>query len=155
MTNLQALAPLMQYIGENIALFCGGLFTGSAFYICLTERPPRTSLGIADLLTLSRANAGRTNALLGVLAAMTALTALLASFTGAGASWLAGGLAHLAAVALLATKLPEIAKELHELGGEDEAKREGEKLLDRQTAYFSALCLMGLIAQYLFIVSPL
>jgi len=154
MANTQAIAMLLQYIGENIALFCGGLFSGATLYICLTERPPRTALTFADLLALSRANAGVTTAFLAVLAAVTALAALVASFSGAGIWWLAGGLAHVGAAILLLTKVRAIASELADLHAEREFEAEGHTLLDRQTRYFSGLCLAGLFAQYLFIAKP-
>jgi hypothetical protein len=154
MANMQAVGMLLQYIGENIALFCGGLFSGATLYICLTERPPRTALGFAELLALSRANAGLTNAFLGVLAAVTAMAALVAAIAGAGIWWLVGGLSHTAAVLILATKVRTISKELAELAPEREFEAQGQALLRRQTAYFSALCLAGLFAQYLFIARP-
>jgi hypothetical protein len=154
MANTQAIGLLLQYIGENIALFCGGLYSGATLYICLTERPPRTALGFAELLALSRANSGLTNAFLTSLAALTALAALVASFTGAGIWWLVGGLAHAAAVLVLATNVRSITRELSELHPEDEFEAQGQALLRRQTAYFSGLCLAGLFAQYLFIARP-
>ena len=151
---MQAISILLQYVGEHIALFSGGLFTGATLYICLTERPPRTALGLTDLLTLSRITARRTNAFLTVLAAVTAFAALLAAFSGAGIWWRIGGLAHLAAVILLLTKVQAIAKELEEPEADHNPRAAGRKLLKRQTAYFSALCLIGLAAQYLFIAKP-
>ena len=154
MANMQAVSMLLQYIGENIALFCGGLFSGATLYICLTERPPRTALAFAELLALSRANSGLTNAFLGVRAAVTALAALVAAFAGAGIWWLACGLSHAAAALILATNVRAIAKELAELAPEREFEAQGQVLLRRQTAYFSALCLAGLFAQYLFIARP-
>jgi hypothetical protein len=154
MANIQAISMLLQYIGENIALFCGGLFTGATLYICLTERPPRTALGFADLLALSRANSGRTTVFLAVLAAVTSITALTASFTGAGVWWLAGGLTHAACVLILLTYVRAIGKQLADLHGEREFEAEGHALLGRQTAYFSGLCLAGMFAQYLFIAKP-
>lgn len=154
MANAQAVGMLLQYIGENIALFCGGLFSGATLYICLTERPPRTALGFAELLALSRANSGLTIAFLAVLATVTSVAALMAAFTGAGIWWLAGGLAHVAAVLILVTNVRKIAGKLAELHPDQEFELEGQALLRRQTAYFSALCLAGLFAQYLFIARP-
>jgi hypothetical protein len=151
MANMPAVSMLLQYIGENIALFCGGLYSGATLYICLTERPPRTALGFADLLALSRANSGLTAAFLTVLAGVTALAALAAAFSGAGIWWLVGGLTHAAAVLVLVTNVRSIARDLSELQPEREFEAEGQALLRRQTAYFSALCLAGLFAQYLFI----
>ena len=101
MASIQSELILLQYIGENIALFCGGLFSGATLYICLTERPPRTALGFADLLALSRANSGPTNAFLIALSALTALAAMIATVAGAGIWWFAGGLAHVAALFVL------------------------------------------------------
>ncbi len=154
MANVQAISMLLQYIGENIALFCGGLFSGATLYICLTERPPRTALTFADLLALSRANARVTTAFLAALAAATALAALVASFAGAGIRWLAGGLAHVGALIVLLTKVRAIASQLADLRAEREFEAEGQALLRLQTAYFSGLCLAGLFAQYLFIAKP-
>lgn len=154
MANMQAISMLLQYIGENIALFCGGLFSGATLYICLTERPPRTALAFSELLALSRANSGLTNGFLGVLAAVTALAALMAAFAGAGIWWLVGGLAHTAAVLILATNVRTIARDLAELSPDRESEAQGQALLRKQTAYFSALCLTGLFAQYLFIAKP-
>jgi hypothetical protein len=154
MANVQAFTILLQHIGENIALFCGGLFSGATLYICLTERPPRTALGFAELLALSRANSGLTTGFLGVLAAVTALAALLAAFAGASAWWLAGGFAHAAALAVLLTKVRGIAAGLADLHPGEESEPRGQALLGRQTAYFSGLCLAGLFAQYLFITKP-
>lgn len=151
---MQAFMTLLQYIGENIALFSGGLFTGATLYICLTERPPRTALSFPDLLALSRANAGVTTAFLAVFATVTALAALMAAFAGAGYWWLVGGLAHAAAVFVLVTKVRAIDRQLAELHGEREFEAEGHALLGRQTAYLSGLCLAGLFAQYLFIAKP-
>ncbi len=155
MSNYQSIFTLIRYVGENIALFSGGLFTGAVLYICLTERPPRTMLTFADLLSLSRANATRTNALLALLAGLTGTASLLTYYAGAGLYWLAGGVAHLVALALLLSELPRIAKRLHDLSGEKEAEPEGRKLMKRETAYFSALCMLGLAGQYFFIAQPL
>ncbi|MBS0338263.1 MAG: hypothetical protein JSS40_15940, partial [Proteobacteria bacterium] len=133
MANVQAIGMLLQYIGENIALFCGGLFAGATLYICLTERPPRTALSFADLLALSRANSGRTTAFLAVLAAVTSVTALVAALTGAGILWLAGGLMHAACFIVLLTYVRAIARQLADLHGEKEFEAEGHALLGRQT----------------------
>lgn len=143
---------LLQYVGEYIAQFCGGLFAGALMYVCLTERPPRTMLGFGELLALSRANAGRTNLLLGALALSTAIGALLSAFTGAGKSMLAGGVLHLLAFAIIVTKVSQLAKRLHDLGDDREFEVAGHKLLAEQTKYLSALCLIGLVSEYLFIV---
>lgn len=155
MSNFQSILTLLRYIGENIALLSGGLFAGATLYICLTERPPRTALGFADLLVLSRANSTRTNAMLAILAGLTGATALLTYYAGGGLNWLAGGATCLVALALLLSELPRIAKELHNLSGENEAETEGRKLLNRQTAYFSALGMLGLAGQYFLIAQPL
>ena len=152
MASIQSELILLQYIGENIALFCGGLFSGATLYICLTERPPRTALGFADLLALSRANSGPTNAFLIALSALTALAAMIATVAGAGIWWFAGGLAHVAALFVLLTKVTAIVGDLAELQADDAVEAAAKKLLQRQTVYFSALCLIGLAAQYLFIV---
>lgn len=154
MANVQAFSMLLQYIGENIALFCGGLFSGATLYISLTERPPRTALGFAELLALSRANSGLTTGFLATLAAVTSVAGLVAAYSGAGGWWLAGSIAHAGAFAILLTKVRAIAKALGELHPERESEAEGQALLRRQTAYFSALCLAGLFAQYLFIARP-
>lgn len=155
MSNYQSIFMLIRYIGENITLFSSGLFSGAVLYICLTERPPRTLLTFADLLALSRANATRTNALLAFLAGLSGIASLLTYYTGGGLSWLAGGVAHLFALALLLSELPRISKGLHDLSGETEAEPEGRRLMSRETAYFSALCMLGLASQYFFIAQPL
>ena len=151
MANMQAMGVLVQFIAENFAIFFGGLFSGAAIYICLTEHPPRTMLLFADLLALSRSNAQRTNALLTTLAAVTALTASVSSLVGASIWWFVGGAAHLAAVIILHTKIAPLAKELSALDTDRDSEALGQKLLQRQAAYFSLLALVGLFSQYLFI----
>lgn len=151
MANVQAMLVLVQFIAKDFAVFFGGLFSGAAVYICLTEHPPRTMLLFADLLALSRSNARRTNALLTTLAAVTALTASVSSLAGGTLWWFVGGAAHLAAVIILHTKVAPLAKELGALNTDRDSEALGQKLLQRQAAYFSLLAIVGLFSQYLFI----
>lgn len=154
MIDISVLIVLLRYTGENIALFGGGLFTGATIYISLTECPPRTSLHPHDLLVLARSIAGRTNLLLSVLAAMTALAAILAAITGAGTAWLAGGVAHVLTVAYLASDVRRVAKDLQSLDTTaPDSEIRSEQLLKRRALQFGVLSLAGLFAQYLFIVS--
>ena len=153
MTNVPAVLILLQYTGENIALFCGGLFSGAAIYISLTECPPRSTLSLIDLLALTRSTAGRTDAILAVLAAVAALTSITATVAGAGIWWLAGGVAHAMMVAYLFTDVRRIAAELEDLDTGPGSEVRGNSLMQRRALQFAVLSLAGLFAQYLFIVS--
>lgn len=154
MIDLSVLVILLRYTGENIALFSGGLFAGATIYISLTECPPRTSLHPHDLLVLARSIAGRTNMLLSVLAATTALTAILAAVTGSGTAWVVGGATHVLIVAYLASDVRRIDTELRNLDTTDpDSEILSSQLLRKRALQFGVLGLAGLFAQYLFIVS--
>lgn len=154
MSNLVSVTMLLQYAAENFALFSGGLFSGAAIYISLTEHPPRTLLSLSSILALYRTNASRIRAVLTTLAAMTALAAILASALGAGIGWLVGGAIHAAAVVFLLTNGARISEELDDLGAGSEFEARGKRLLQRQALHYSILSLAGLIAQGLFILKP-
>lgn len=149
--NPESVLILVRYVAENLALFCGGLFSGAAIYICLTEQPPRTMLTFADLLALARSNGMRSCALLGALATLTALAAFLAWVVGAGPSWLIGAAAQFVALVLVVL-ISRGTREIIELPGEPDFESHGRALLGRQSVYLSGLALLGLLAQYLFIV---
>ena len=154
MSNMLSISMLLQYAAENIALFSGGLFSGAATYISLTEHPPRTLLTFIDILTLSRTNARRIRTVLLSLAMVTALAAILAAMLGSGRAWYAGGAAHALAVVLLLTQGTSLVRALEDLDTGPESESEGRRLLGRQAFHHSILSLAGLIAQGLFILKP-
>jgi len=154
MSSLLSLSMLLQFAAENIALFSGGLFSGAAIYISLTEHPPRTLLSVAEILALSRTNARRIRLVLTSLAVVTAIAALLAALLGSGRGWLVGGIAHAVAASLLLTQGARIVEALDELGAGPQYESLGRSLLQRQALHYSILSLAGLVAQGLFILKP-
>lgn len=153
MTGLPEILALLQFTGQNIALFSGGLFSGAAIYISLTECPPRTALGFEELLALAKSVARRTNTILSVLAVVTALSAVLSSIAGGGVWWLAGGLAHLLIAGYLATDVRRVTTHLEQMDTQGEHQTETEKLLQQRAMQIALLSLAGLFAQYVFIVN--
>ena len=154
MSNVLSVTMLLQYALENFALFSGGLFSGAAIYISLTEHPPRTLLSFSSILALYRTNAARIRAVLTTLAAVTALAAIVAAMLGSGIGWLVGGAIHAAAVVFLLTNGARISEELDGLGTGPGSEAAGKKLLQRQAMHYSLLSLAGLVAQGLFILKP-
>jgi len=152
MAYLQHALIVLQYASQSVAIFCGGLFTGAAIYISLTECPPRTALTPDGLLALYRSISRRTNAFLAVLAAATALSALLAALAGAGVLWLAGGVTHAAILAFLLTNARQTAAKLEELDARSDFAASGKRLLRERAIEFVGLSLAGLFAQYLFVM---
>lgn len=154
MIDLSIFVILLHSTAENIAVFSGGLFAGATVYISLTQCPPRTSLHPHDFLVLARSIAGRTNALLLVLAATTALTAILAAMTGPGTAWIVGGITHVLIVAYLASNVRRIRTELQNLDTTDpDSEIQTSELLKKRALQLGVLGLAGLFTQYLFIVS--
>lgn len=152
MTNLPAVSILLQYTSQNLAVFCGGLFSGAAIYISLTECPPRSTLPLVDLLTLSRFTARRTNSMLAVLAAVAAITSIAASLAGAGTWWLVGGVTHSVMVIYLLTGVARTTIELENLDLGHQPEIRGKSLTQRRALQIAVLSLAGLLAQYFFIV---
>ena len=153
MTSVPAVFFLVQYSGQNIALFSCGLFSGAAIYISLTECPPRTSLALVDLLALSRFVAGRTDAVLATLAIVTALTSIVSSFAGGGIGWLVGGIAHALMAAYIFTDVARVTTMLQSLDSGPDNEVIGKNLMQRRGLQFAVLSLGGLFAQYLFITN--
>ncbi len=152
MPNLSDILPLLHFIGQNIALFCGGLFSGAAIYVSLTECPPRSVLGQRELMLLTYAVGARTNALLLGLSAVTAACALLAAYAGGGRFWLSGGLTQLAATAFLLTDVRSVTRRLEAMNPYEEQEA-GGKLMQRRARQVAILALVGLAAQYQFILA--
>ena len=153
MASLPAIFVLVQYSGQNIALFSCGLFSGAAIYISLTECLPRTSLALVDLLALSRSVARRTDAVLATLATVTALTSIISSIAGAGIWWLVGGITHALIAGYLFAAVARVTTKLESLGTGPEYEVQGRDLMQRRGLQFAVLSLGGLFAQYLFITS--
>lgn len=152
MLNFLDILQLLPFIGHNIALFSGGLFAGAAVYVSLTECPPRSVLGPREMMLLTHSIAARTDALLLVLSAATAASAIMAAMVGGGSLWMSGGLTQLGATVLLITDVQGVSKRLASLSLEEEAET-GEKLLQRRAGQIAILALFGLGAQCQFILA--
>jgi hypothetical protein len=152
MTYIHHALVVLQYTCQSVAIFSGGLFAGAAIYISLTECPPRTALTPDGLLALYRSISKRTNGILALLAALTAVTALIAAFAGGGVVWLAGGATHAVILAFLLTNAKHTATELENLDVRTDAAGESKRLLRQRAVQFVALSLAGLFAQYLFVM---
>jgi hypothetical protein len=150
--NFSDILPLLPYIGQNIALFCGGLFAGAAIYVSLTECPPRSVLGLRELMLLAYTIGARTNALLLALSALTAVCALLVALAGGWNLWISGGLTHLAATAFLLTDVRSVTKRLESLNPYEDEEA-GGKLMQRRAGQIAILALLGLAAQYQFLLA--
>jgi hypothetical protein len=153
MPYFQHALVVLQYMCQGVALFAGGLFTGAAVYISLTECPPRTTLTLDGLLALYRSIARRTNALLTLLAAVTSLFAVAAAIMGAGIWWLVAGVAHAVMAAYLLTNARRIVTELEHLDHGPDYPVRGKQLMERRALQFGVLGLIGLFAQYLLLVT--
>jgi hypothetical protein len=150
--NFSDILLLLHFIGQNIALFCGGLFSGAAVYVSLTECPPRTALQLRELMLLAHAIGARTNAMLLSLSAVTAVSALMAAIAGGGRIWMVGGLIHLATTVFLLTNVRNVTRRLESLRP-DENEDVGEKLMQVRAGQIAILGICGLAAQYQFIVA--
>jgi hypothetical protein len=144
--------PLLPFIGQNIALFCGGLFAGAAIYVSLTECPPRSVLGLRELMLLAYTVGPRTDALLLGLSALSAVCTLPTALVGGWNLWLSGGLTHLAATVYLLTDVRGVTKRLASLNPYEEEEA-GAKLMQRRAGQIAVLSLAGLAAQYQFILA--
>jgi hypothetical protein len=153
MSGLHQAIIVLQYMVQSVALFAGGLFTGAAVYISLTECPPRTTLTLDGQLALYRSIARRTNVLLTILAAVTSVAAVAAAIMGAGIWWLIGGTLHGVMAAYLLTNVRAVAGEIEHLDAGPEARAQAKSLLGRRALQFGLLGLGGLSAQYLLLVT--
>lgn len=152
MPNPSDLLLLLNFTGQNIALFSGGLFAGATIYISLTECPPRTVLNDQELMLLTHAVGARANLLLLGLSVVTFACALLAALAGGGYLWLSGGLTHLATTAFLLTEVRKVTRRLEALNPYEEQDA-GGKLMKQRAGQIAILALVGLAAQYQFILA--
>ncbi len=77
---------------EILATLCAGLFAGAAIYINAVEHPARMSLGTATALAEWRPAYRRATLMQAPLAIAGLVAALAAWATGAGSTWLVGGI---------------------------------------------------------------
>lgn len=152
MLNFLDILPLLPYVGKNIALFCGGLFAGATIYVSLTECPPRSVLAPKELMLLAYSIGSRTNALLLGLSVLTIVSALLTALDGKWSLWISGGLTHIAATAFLLTNVRSVSRSLESLNPFEEEEA-GGMLMQQRARQIAVLALLGLAAQYQFILA--
>jgi hypothetical protein len=82
----------MQVMAQLLAVLCCAVFCGAAIYINVVEHPARMACGTLVAITAFAPSYRRAAVMQAVLAACGLLFAVLAWLSGAGLSWLMGGI---------------------------------------------------------------
>lgn len=83
---------------ELLATLCTGLFAGAALYLTIVEHPARMQCGTALAVTEFGPSYRRATVMQVFLAVVAFLAAATASWMGAGARWLVGGILIVAVI---------------------------------------------------------
>ncbi len=149
---MQATLLLVQYVSQNIALFCCALFAGAATYVSLVEQPAirdagRDMAGTYVLLAQPRPVLFQT-----FFSSVGALAGISAGVAGSGTWWLAGGLVlSTAALFQIFAVMPEM-RQLAQLGNNADAGKSRSEPQEKLTRLHAIQSLAGLVALFTFIM---